>query len=133
MVIRVLKCQLLFVAIGGSNSPSPYPSTQTLHSQAQHVSTSSLGSLPGPPSPHHADGHDSLAIGNHGDREGHRDISGSSLGVFGSGAPSEAGSVGSTSRRVQASIMAVKRQAEEVGKWLEGSLEGFVLSSGEGR
>jgi hypothetical protein len=48
----------------------------------------------------------------------------------GSGAPSEAGSVRSTRT---ASIMGVKRQAEEVGRWLDGQLEGFQLSSAEGR
>lgn len=53
----------------------------------------------------------------------------------GSGAPSEAGSVGSSvvGAKTHASILGIKRQAEEVGKWLENSLQGFVLSANEGR
>jgi hypothetical protein len=61
------------------------------------------------------------------------------LGVWsfasaGSAAPSEAGSVGTgASLGTPASILGVRRQAEEVGRWLEGKLEGFVLSAGDGR
>lgn len=133
MVIRALKCKLLFVAIGVSSVPTVYPTSPMLHAQAQHLSSSSFGSPPTSPSPQHTEGQDSPLVGSHGDKEGHRESIGSSLAVKGSKAPSEAGSVGSTTRREQANIMAVKRQADEVGRWLEGSLEGFSLSSGEGR
>lgn len=133
MVIRALKCELLFVAIGVSTVPTTYPTSPILHAQAQHLSSSSFGSPPTSPSPQYTEGRDSPVVGSHGDKEGHRAISGSNLAVQGSKPPSEAGSVGSTIRREQANIMAVKRHADEVGKWLESSLEGFSLSSGEGR
>lgn len=48
-----------------------------------------------------------------------------------SGAVSEAGSVGTQGSTAGASIWGVRRQAEEVGRFLEGALEGFVLSAGE--
>lgn len=48
-----------------------------------------------------------------------------------SGAVSEAGSVGTERSVVGASIWGVRRQAEEVGRLLEGRLEGFGLSGGE--
>jgi hypothetical protein len=116
MVIRALSCGLLFVAIGPSSIGVPSPS-QTLHAQ----SISSHTSPPSSPTAH-GDGHGYNGEGAH---EG-------GLGGVGSGAPSEAGSVRSTGSRT-ASIMGIKRQAEEVGRWLDGQLEGFQLSSAEGR
>jgi hypothetical protein len=133
MVIRALKCGLLFVAIGQSSqttSGSPYPSSQALPSQAQHLSSTSPASPPSSPPVQNGDGHETPVVGSLPQRELHRDLS---VPGVGSGAPSESGSVGSTGTRAQASIMAIRRQAEEVGKWLESRLEGFVLGSGEGR
>jgi hypothetical protein len=125
MVIRALGCGLLFVAIGPSSLAvsSPYPSSHTLHAQ----SLSSHTSPPSSPSAH-GETHGYEGIG----AQVERDTPGGSLVGLGSGAPSEAGSVGSTGTRT-GSIMGVKRQAEEVGKWLDVQLEGFALSSAEGR
>lgn len=133
MVIRSLKCQLLFVAIGSTSPSTTFPSSPTLHSQSQHLSSSTLGSPSNTTSPHYTEGHESLVVGGFGDREGRKDISASNLSFQGSAAPSDAGSLASTVKRAHSNIMAVKRQADEVGKWLEKNLEGFALSSGEGR
>jgi hypothetical protein len=125
MVIRALGCGLLFVAIGPSSPSvsSPYPSSHTPH-------VHSLSSHTSPPSspPPHGEIHGYEGIGAHTER----DTSGGSLAGLGSGAPSETGSIGSTGTRT-GSIMGVKRQAEEVGRWLDVQLEGFTLSSAEGR
>ncbi|TVY59685.1 hypothetical protein LSUE1_G009267 [Lachnellula suecica] len=120
MVIRSLSCGLLFVAIGPSISPAP-PSSHML--MPPNIASSQASPAASPPT--HHDGHEGL---------GERIVSGGSLAV-GSKAPSEAGSVGSsvTGARAHASILGIKRQAEEVGRWLENSLQGFVLSAGEGR
>jgi hypothetical protein len=117
MVIRALSCGLLFVAIGPSSVPVSSPS-QTLRAQSisSHTHTSPPSSPPG-------QGHGENGYNGEGAHDG--------VGLgSGSGAPSEAGSVRSTRT---ASIMGVKRQAEEVGRWLDGQLEGFQLSSAEGR
>lgn len=53
------------------------------------------------------------------------------MGV-GCAAPSDAGSIRSTGTRT-GSIVGIKRQAVEIGKWLDGQLEGFRLSSPDGR
>lgn len=55
------------------------------------------------------------------------------LGVpgMGSGAPSEAGSIATSMGSVSANIMALKRQTEQLGKWLNGALDGFTLSSSD--
>ncbi|KAH6679391.1 hypothetical protein B0J14DRAFT_296658 [Halenospora varia] len=128
MVIRALSCGLLFVAIGPtinpSSSTSTYPSSHTLlpHASLSHASP------PSSPQPQH-EGQEGI---------GERDHSGSSLNAIGSGgggAPSESGSVGSSAvgARTQASILGIKRQADEVGRWLEESLRGFNMSAAEGR
>jgi len=96
----------------------------------QYLSSASLTSPPSSPPAQNGDEHDTPVVGSLPQRELHRDLS---VPVVGGGAPSEAGSVGSTGTRAQASIMAARRQAEEIGKWLESRLEGFVLGSGEGR
>ncbi|KAF4617046.1 hypothetical protein G7Y89_g15102 [Cudoniella acicularis] len=120
MVIRALSCGLLFVAIGptitASTSTSPFPSSHALLASA-HTSP--------PSSPQAQENHEPL---------GERSLSGGSLAV-GSGTPSESGSVGSsvTGARTQATILGIKRQADEVGRWLEGQLKGFKLSSEEER
>ena len=124
MVIRGLKCQLLFVAIGTTPS-TQYPASPKLRAQSQHLSSSSLGSPPTSPAQGHYEGQDSLSVA------GHRDTLGSSY--QGSTAASEVGSVTSTARKLQANVLLVKRQADEVGTWLEKSLEGFELGSGEVR
>lgn len=122
MVIRTLGCGLLFVAIGPSSVAVSSPA-QTLRAQSisSHTHTSPPSSPPG-------QGHGESEYNGEGAHDG-----GNSLGMglgSGSGAPSEAGSVRSTRT---ASIMGVKRQAEEVGRWLDRQLEGFQLSSVEGR
>ncbi|TVY52788.1 hypothetical protein LCER1_G005352 [Lachnellula cervina] len=122
MVIRSLSCGLLFVAIGPSITPTTAPTSHHLLFPP-HIASSHTSPQASPPT--HHDLHDGL---------GERVFSGGSLAI-GSGAPSEAGSVGSsvTGARTHASILGIKRQAEEVGRWLETSLQGFVLSTGEGR
>lgn len=124
MVIRGLKCQLLFVAIGTTPS-TQYPTSPKLHAQAQHLSSSSFGSPPASPAPGQYEGQDSLSVA------GQKDNLGSSY--HGSTGVSEVGSVNSTARKLQANVLLIKRQADEVGKWLEKSLEGFQLSTGEVR
>lgn len=128
MVIRVLQSGLLFVAIGPSTTgvgPSPVPNSQTLHSH-HHIASPHTSPSSSPAA--HIDGHGSQAS-----------LHVDGLGVWsfasaGSAAPSEAGSVGTgASLGTPASILGVRRQAEEVGRWLEGKLEGFVLSAGDGR
>lgn len=121
MVIRSLSCGLLFVAIGPSITPT---AATTSHMLAPPRVASSHTSPQASPPTHH-DHHEGL---------GERILSAGSLAV-GSGAPSESGSVGSstTGARTHASILGIKRQAEEVGKWLENSLQGFVLGASEGR
>jgi len=110
MCIRALTSGLLFVAIGPSTASavqSPYPSSQYLH----HLSQTSPPSSPSAQS----------------DREQ------SQLGLqgeVGSSAVSEAGSIG-TERSMGASIWGVRRQAEDVGRFLEGALQGFMLSAVE--
>jgi hypothetical protein len=123
MVIRALTCGLLFVAIGPSNASStssPHPSSHTLAAQGSSHSHTSPPSSP----PAHE--------GYEGIHERERDSSSNLVGIR-SSAPSEAGSVGSIGTRT-GSIMGVKKQADEVGRFLDAQLEGFVLSlGGEGR
>jgi len=123
MVIRSLSCGLLFVAIGPSISPVAAPSSHSHLLMPPRIASSHTSPQASPPA--HHDSHEGL---------GERVVSGGSLAV-GSGAPSEVGSVGSsvTGARTQASILGIKRQAEEIGRWLENSLRGLVLSSGESR
>ena len=104
MCIRALKSGLLFVAIG----PSPSSSTQHQQIGSRHTSP--------PSSP-------SALEREHG----------SQLSLQGemSGAVSEAGSMGTERSVVGASIWGIRRQAEDLGRRLEGRLEGFGLSAGE--
>jgi hypothetical protein len=108
MCIRALTSGLLFVAIGPdpSSAQSPYPSSQYL----QHLT--SVSSSPNAQLDREREGGSQLKL---------EDV--------GSGG-SEAGSIG-TERSVGASIWGVRRQAEDVGRFLEGALQGFVLSSVE--
>jgi hypothetical protein len=101
--------------------PTTAPSSHLL--VPPHIASSHTSPQASPPT--HHDLHEGL---------GERVVSGGSLAV-GSGAPSETGSVGSSvaGARTHASILGIKRQAEEVGRWLETSLQGFVLSASEGR
>lgn len=117
MVVRALACGLLFVAIG--------PSTAGLNAHASSYQShhTSLSTQTSPPSSPPARSDDTIT---------ERNLSGGSLRAMGSVAPSEAGSTGSSGTRA-GSIMGVRRQAEEVGKWLDSQLEGFALSAGEGR
>ncbi|KAG9232398.1 hypothetical protein BJ875DRAFT_380760 [Amylocarpus encephaloides] len=114
MVIRALSCGLIFVAIGPT--AHPHPSSSGLYSHSHTLLTPKIlptpDSPPSSPMPQH-EGHEEL---------GERVVSG-------------AGSVTSsaTGARIQASILGVKRQADEVGIWLEDKLQGFMLSSAEGR
>ncbi|KAH7342229.1 hypothetical protein BKA65DRAFT_537535 [Rhexocercosporidium sp. MPI-PUGE-AT-0058] len=131
MVIRALSCGLLFVALGPSTSPSSSnpqdPNQNTLQAQA-HLN-SSLSRHTSPPS-------SPPALGETGDSERGREMGGHlnlNLAV-GSAAPSDAGSIRSTGTRTgTGSLVGIKRQAVEVGKWLDAQLEGFQLSSPEGR
>lgn len=124
MVLRALACGLLFVAIG--SSPNAVSSPETLNASA-HTSP------PSSPSANNGEGHEGLGSGSFGEREregGNLSLMGLNLG---SGAPSEAGSVGSAGTARAGSIMGIKRQAEEVGQWLDLKLSGFALSTAEGR
>jgi hypothetical protein len=104
----------LFVAIGPS-SPSTSSTTQSPPSSSylhQHITSSHTSASP--------------SLNTQLERE-----HGSNLNVQGeviSGAVSEAGSVGTQGSVNGASIWGVRRQAEDVGRYLEGKLEGFVLS-----
>lgn len=116
MVIRALSCGLLFVAIGPSITPSATPNSQAL--VPPQVTSSQASPQASPP---HHEGHEGLE---------ERVASGGSLAVG-----SENGSVRSsvTSARTQASILGIKRQADEIGRWLENSLKGLVLSTADRR
>lgn len=110
MCIRALKSGLLFVAIG----PSPSFNTQT-YPGSRHQQIGSRHTSP-PSSPSALE----------------REL-GSQLSLQGemSGAASEAGSVRTERSVVGASIWGIRRQAEDLGRRLEGRLEGFGLSAGE--
>ncbi|KAI9048775.1 hypothetical protein LZ554_007606 [Drepanopeziza brunnea f. sp. 'monogermtubi'] len=125
MIIRSLSCGLLFVAIG----PAPAP-------------TASTGTAPGTPSLNAAQsaGVQQIALSRHasppasppGDEEGReREVSG--LLAAGSAVMSDAGSIRSSSTIRTGGLLGIKRQAMEVGRWLDGQLEGFRLGNAEGR
>ncbi|KAF7923262.1 hypothetical protein BELL_0033g00050 [Botrytis elliptica] len=101
MVIRLLACGLLFVAIG----PTPGASGTTT---PQIQREGGLISISQPASPD----------GGH-ERE-----------VIRSGEGSETASLRSA-RGGGVGISGMRRQAEELGKWLEGALDGLVLSTAE--
>ncbi|KAF8858348.1 hypothetical protein BDZ45DRAFT_725998 [Acephala macrosclerotiorum] len=118
MVIRQLSCGLLFVAIG---SP-PIPTTQGSPRPSSHqLSTHTHTSPPSSPPAQTGNGEGDVYGGE-----------GGSLIGRGSAAASEAGSVRSVGGS-RTGIMGVRRRADEVGKWLDGQLEGFVSRDGEGR
>lgn len=104
MCIRALRSGLLFVAISPSSSSTagPYLSSQQI----------SAGQTSPPGSP-------GVLEVQHG----------STLSLQAAG--SEAGSVGTERSLVGSGVWGVRRQAEEVGRLLEGRLEGFGLSGGE--
>ncbi|KAL2076200.1 hypothetical protein VTL71DRAFT_1143 [Oculimacula yallundae] len=153
MVIRALTCGLLFVAIGPSNpsstntataavTSSPQPPTsnqQTIQPQAHTNSSSRHTSPPSSPSPPvaHGDAHDGNTQSQNqsqtqSQNHSHREL-GHHLAVT-SAAASEAGSIRSTGTGTRGgSIASIKRQAVEVGKWLDTHLEGFQLCPPEGR
>lgn len=126
MVLRSLSCGLLFVAIGPINTPST--SASSANHNLHTLLTPHLSSAPTSPPSSPPTNYD----GNHHSVE--RVSSGTHISI-GSRAPSITGSIGSsvTGGRTQASILGVKRQADEVGRWLENQLKGFVLSSAEFR
>jgi hypothetical protein len=109
MVIRALRCSLLFVVIG----PSPAPST-ALRGLTQGVSYLSVQSAASPPTSSHSQ--------TNGDGAERR-LEGSSAGLNGLGGGGGAAPAGT-------SIKVVKRLAEELAKCLDVELEGFTLSSG---
>ena len=117
MCIRALSSGLLFVAIGPSNVFS-LPFQYTHNPNAPRHIGSNYTSPPSSPAPHDGDGRGPLGTLH-------------AEGTF-SGAGSEAGSVG-TERGANASLWGVRKRAAEVRQLLEGRLEGFVLSSGDGR
>ncbi|KAK0126966.1 hypothetical protein ONS96_006530 [Cadophora gregata f. sp. sojae] len=135
MVIRALSCSLLFVAIGpasSSSSTSTHPNanhntnTNHSHTSLQAQAHMNLSRHTSPPSSPQGDAH-----------EGERGGGGSHLSAgvgrgSGSAVPSDAGSIRSTGTRT-GSLVGVRRQAVEIGKWLDGQLEGFRLSSPDGR
>lgn len=136
MVISALSCGLLFVAIG----PSPAGSTAT-------ATTTATTTAPGSPNPAHAplglhapalsrqtSPPSSPAEGEEGKEIG-RLLAVAVAGGRESTVASDAGSVrsSSTARTGSGGLMGVKRQAVEVGRWLDGQLEGFRLGNAEVR
>jgi len=125
MVIRPLKCGLLFVSIGPSISSSSHPSQLQFHTPRSHAS---------PPSspPPHGEAHDAL---NQQLGRGEAQIAGlgGSSTTVGSTAPSDAGSAGTNASvgMNTTSILAVRRQADELGKVLDRNLSGLLLGSAE--
>ncbi|RDW85467.1 hypothetical protein BP5796_03792 [Coleophoma crateriformis] len=115
MVISGLQSGLLLIAIG--------PSSSSVTPRSRIHSPEPASSPPAHSDPIEAHDHQfsSPTVGN--------------LGVpgMGSGAPSETGSIATSVGSVSANIMALKRQTEELGKWLNGALEGFTLSSSDMR
>ncbi|RFU32772.1 hypothetical protein B7463_g3539, partial [Scytalidium lignicola] len=138
MVIRALKCGLLFAAIGHSSSSAQMqpPHSPQSHYQQSFVASSHSPppSSPDPQTESHHEAHENplllqLPI---------QTSSGVGAGVGGGGggstAPSEAGStITNASIGSPATIFGMKRQTEELAKWLDGKLEGFKLSPSEGR
>ena len=105
--MRALRSGLLFVAIG----PSLHSTIHLSHPSSQYLQHLSLSHTSPPASP--------SALG---ERE-------HILGVT-SGAVSEVDSIG-TEAITGASMWGIRRQAEDVGRFLEGALQGFVLSTVE--
>ncbi|KAG4420559.1 hypothetical protein IFR04_006266 [Cadophora malorum] len=129
MVIRALSCGLLFVAMGPSTPSSQNnsnPNSNTNHHQPslQAQAHMNLSRHTTPPSSPQGDTKDGERGGGAG--------GGHLAAGMGSAAPSDAGSIRSTGTRT-GSIVGIKRQAVEIGKWLDGQLEGFRLSSPDGR
>jgi hypothetical protein len=111
MIIRALRCSLLFVVIG------PSPASQTgVRGLTQGVSHLSMQSATSPPASSHSqtngEGAERRQEGSFANFNG--------LGGGGGGAAAPTG----------ASIKVVKRLAEELAKCLDVELEGFTLSSG---
>ncbi|KAL3421632.1 hypothetical protein PVAG01_05788 [Phlyctema vagabunda] len=116
MVILTLKSGLLFIAIGPSASATSSGRSR-MHSPEQPSSPLANTDVSEP---------------------NDRQISSPSLGSLGnpsggSRAPSESGSVATNTSTTAANIMGLKRQTEELGKWLDGALDGFALSSWDQR
>jgi hypothetical protein len=111
MIIRALKCSLLFVVVGPLPA-SASASSSSPHGLRQGLSFLSVASAASPPTSSHS------GIEGRGRRH---DASFTSLNGLRSSAASEGGG---------GSLKILKRQAEELGKWLDGELEGFTLPSG---
>lgn len=111
MVIRALRCSLLFVVI----APSP-PSSTSVRGPTQGVSYLSMQSATSPPASSH-----SQTNGEGAERR--LDGGSASLNGLGGGGAAAAAPTG-------ASVKVVKRLAEELAKCLDVELEGFILSSG---
>jgi hypothetical protein len=108
MVIRALRCSLLFVVIG----PSP-ASSAGVQGLTQGVSYLSVQSTTSPPASSHSQT-------NGEGTERRQDGNYTNLNGLGAGAAAPTGG----------SIKVVKRLAEELAKCLDIELEGFTLSSG---
>ncbi|KAH8816136.1 hypothetical protein F5884DRAFT_775047 [Xylogone sp. PMI_703] len=134
MVIRALKCGLLFVAIGHSSSSAqmqPPHSPQSHYQQSFVASHSPPPSSPDPQAESHHDAHENPILLQLPIQTSSGPGAG---GGSGSAAPSEAGStITNASIGSPATIFGMKRQTEELAKWLDGKLEGFKLSPPEGR
>jgi hypothetical protein len=119
MHVRALKCSLLFVVIGPSPSP-PSASSTSLRGLRQDLSYLSVASAASPPTSSHS------VINGEGTVERRQGSSSSNLNGLGSSAVSV---TGSTSGAGSGSIKVLRKQAEELGKWLDGELEGFSLAA----
>ncbi|CAG8978697.1 hypothetical protein HYALB_00004680 [Hymenoscyphus albidus] len=127
MVLRALSCGILFVAIGPVATPSAsaHSVNPNPHTLLTPLVASNTTSPPSSPPQNNEGQHESIE----------RNVTSSTHIPIESKAPSIAGSVGSSvvAGRAQASILGVKRHADDVGVWLEKQLRGFVLGSAEFR
>lgn len=120
MVIRGLQSGLLFVAIGPSSTP-PVASQRSHHQLTSLPSHLSPPSSPLPPS--------DVVESNDHLLSSPLPIILSNAGGGGGAAPSEAGSLATnSSMTTSANILGLKKQAGELGEWLNKNLEGFTLS-----
>ena len=119
MIIRALKCSLLFVVIGPAPPAPSAASSASLQGLRHDLSYLSVSSAGAPASSGAASTEKRLGNASY-----------TSLNGLRSSATSLAGSVTGGGGGVGGSLKIVKKQAEELGKWLDGELEGFTLSSG---
>jgi hypothetical protein len=136
MIIRPLKCALLFVAIGPTGAPSvsAAASTAALHRLGQDLEHLSLPVSPSPSARSLANGSDRDRDRADRDRESSYRTQLSEANIYGFAAPGLASVPASdTASLISAghgSLRLLRRQTEELARWLDGQLEGFALAPG---